>query len=607
MAVVAPAGLDTLPQHIIRDIITYIIEVPDDFEDLISEYVSFGLLPPLLHLCRLWRSVALPVIFSHCNINLGPEESSFMYRPSANNNCVATSLNALYNNYVRSVTITLDYRALANGAVERVLGQDECVDLCFANARSLDIRITVPEGRNVADDGDSSRNDPDSNSSNDGMAVVARSISNFIAFMRRALPAVRNPSLQISHQATAGDEDGQQALGTSLVSLLGYLDMAYGVDLRLQTRGPMPLYSSCVDAAQISALECQWDEAGHPDLARLIHANARSLRELSIKYHTMAGFDKLLVDDRGCPVSYLYLERVIMFRQGEMAAPEPLPDLQTAAPFPRLRQLQISFAYPFDDDLPFRGNSSTLKTLGIVFDQRTTRLLCRSPAFAKGRLRALEHLVISGNGLNDDTGGRATATAKALFKDLFDRVLNEVHYLYIQHEYAVSRFLPYTQGAARFGNIQLLSLIQTYSTFSELTQIISAFPNMKALICRYSNMGDEFRNMSLQTLVTCMRKRFNPLSSHLQTITIFDFDTRVTSLVAASILLLADRCPNLMRIRFPKFREEKALSVLLRLNQSRYPAKLREAFQSKIDFSLTQAAKHPLIRIKRMPPPVIPL
>ncbi|KAJ1835104.1 hypothetical protein LPJ63_001409 [Coemansia sp. RSA 2711] len=221
-----------LPPHVIKAVIGYVIEAPDDFEDLIAEYVTDSAFKPLLHVCCSWREVAMPMMFAGCNASIS-DHVSFTYRPVGSNPCIIQQVDSHYNQHVRYMFLKLDYASIATGA----------------------------------------------------------------------------------------------ALLTNL-----------------------------------TALRCRWD-ANHTTTARLIHASTQTLLHLSICLHTAAGLELLVFNShRQEPVVFPYLTKLLLSQRPDVSI-KPLLPIDQVAPFPRLQRLQLSVKYPFSDDLPFRGNASTLDPL----------------------------------------------------------------------------------------------------------------------------------------------------------------------------------------------------------------------------------------------------
>ncbi|KAJ2496686.1 hypothetical protein GGH96_005652 [Coemansia sp. RSA 1972] len=556
--------LANLPPHIIKSIIGYVIEAPGDFEDLIAEHVSDNVFKPLPHVCGVWRAVAMPIMFSGCNVLLGGNVS-FAYQAVEASACMVERVSPLYNKYVRSVSIKLDYFGCVDGSVMQRLQNSGFGSSCFPNAREASFEIEFTPSSTEAEE-------------------ALESVKQIIVFLQQALPKVNSTSLEMVDRIP----DDCDIHSRALCMLVDHMTRDSSTKLNLQqTSRPSIIDSLC--AHNLTIFECQWD-SNYMHTARLIHLNSRTLQQLRMCVHEMSKFQHLIFTETNTLVVFPYLERLII-RKPPHARVGVMPAIDCVAPFPRLKRLQVTFEYPFSDDLPFRSNNSSLGFVSIMLDHRTIRLLSACGVFGKDRLRALRHLVV---GKLD--GPRSEHTD--CYREFFDWALPRIQYLFI-HDPLDTQFFLQSLLKREFDNLQHVSFLYTSISLSQIVQVLLAFPQLKALVCRYSNMGDEFCGMSIRQVAALLRQKYGPINQNIQTLCIYEFAANSINMVAASILLLADQCPHLRMIKFPKHREDRVLNVLFRLNQSRYPTEFRESFLSKLDFALYQARFYTIIRIKR--------
>ncbi|KAJ2647347.1 hypothetical protein IWW40_004759 [Coemansia sp. RSA 1250] len=570
--------LASLPPHIIKSIIEYVIEPPDDFEDLIAEYVTESVFRSLLHICRSWREVSVPMMFSACDATVN-SEPLFTYRAVGSNPCIIDHVEPHYNPYVKDVRLKINYQSIIGGtAMEQLRSQHHQTQ--FLNARRVEVKAiffeeTATDGAVHAD-------------------TAMKNTSEFISFIQHMLPDVSNISVAIADGFEHGWGIHSKAFGALLDALVGKARPV--TELNIQETQQLPVFKSCQSYNTLTSLACRWDVQNRLLVAKLIHANARSLLTLKVQYHTSSDF-QLLVTAAGSssqPVVYPYLTRLVLSKDPQVIM-APMPVIEHQAPFPRLKFLQITFDYPFSDDLPFRSNGATLQFLCVVLDHRIIRHLSNCGAFYKARERALDHLVIG----SSNHGSLQTQNLKPIYRGFYSRVLPYVRYFFIhspEDAYLMLQSLP--ASSVQYDNLQLLSMLHTRIPFSQIVHILYTFPSLKTLICKYADMGDDFRDMSIQQVAAVLRSKYSPLSTSLQCLYIYDFDSNSVNMMAASVLMLADQCPYLNMVKFPKHREDRALNVLLRLNQSRYPSEFRNSFLTKLDFALNQASKYTIIKIK---------
>ncbi|KAJ2364119.1 hypothetical protein H4S01_003947 [Coemansia sp. RSA 2610] len=559
-----------LPPHVIKAVIGYVIEAPDDFEDLIAEYVTDSAFKPLLHVCCSWREVAMPMMFAGCNASIS-DHVSFTYRPVGSNPCIIQQVDSHYNQHVRYMFLKLDYASIATGAALRLL-RSTYAHLRFPNVHVVDVELDLGAISNI----------------NDDMALCHT--RRFLSYLCVALPNVSSTSATIVSTTL----DSHVIHGAALSALILHFTRAsHIVELKTHETSCPSIIDSCLPVTNLTALRCRWD-ANHTTTARLIHASTQTLLHLSICLHTAAGLELLVFNShRQEPVVFPYLTKLLLSQRPDVSI-KPLLPIDQVAPFPRLQRLQLSVKYPFSDDLPFRGNASTLEFLCMKLDPHTLHLLSTHGAFGPGCLPALQHLVI-GNSLQ---GGEHTESMDAEYHKFFTWVLPTTSYVFV-HSPDDARLLLHTLPLkAEHQNMQLLSLLHTHLSFSQVVCILASFSQLRILICKYSNMGDDFNTMSIQQAATVLRQTYSPLNTNLQSLHIYDFEANSVNMMAASVLLLADQCPHLTMVKFPKDREDCALNVLLRLNHSRYPAEFCKLFLATLDFSLNQTSKYTIIKIK---------
>ncbi|KAJ2453028.1 hypothetical protein EV183_002537 [Coemansia sp. RSA 2336] len=571
--------LASLPLHIVKSIIEYVIEPPDDFEDLIAEYVTESVFQSLLHICRSWRRVSVPMMFSACDAVIN-SEPSFTYRAVGSNPCIVDHVEPHYNPYVKDVRLKVNYQSIVDGTAMKQLRRQHH-QTRFPNARRVEAKAvlfeTAAAGNAVDDD------------------TAMANVSEFICFIQQMLPDFSSINVAIA--------DGMQSDGdihsTAFRALLDALiSKARPVtELNIQETQQLPVVQSCQSYNMLTLLACQWNVQNRSFIAQLIHANAHSLLTLKIRYHTSRDFELLVTTGSSSgsrPVVYPYLTRLVLSKDPDTMM-VPMSVIEHQAPFPRLEFLQITFDYPFTDDLPFRSNGSTLQFLCVVLDHRIVRQLSNCGAFDKAREGTLGHLVIG----SSNHGSLQAQNLRPIYRGFYRRVLPYVRYFFIhspEDAYLMLQSLPVI--SVQFDNLQLLSMLHTQISFSQIVAILHTFPSLKTLICKYADMGDDFRDMSIQQVAAVLRSKYSPLNTSLQCLYIYDFDSNSVNMMAASVLMLADQCPYLKMVKFPKHREDRALNVLLRLNQSRYPSEFRNSFLSKLDFALNQASKYTIIKIK---------
>ncbi|KAJ2610914.1 hypothetical protein GGF44_006182, partial [Coemansia sp. RSA 1694] len=113
----------------------------------------------------------------------------------------------------------------------------------------------------------------------------------------------------------------------------------------------------------------------------LTRRSAQSLQILDLQVGNMPGISGLIRDpDSGGYVEYSRLQQLKIRVYRDSAAPQKLV-FDDAVPFPSLRRLYIDQGCPFDDDVLFRGNSSSLAFFSVALLPATVTILQRYNVF----------------------------------------------------------------------------------------------------------------------------------------------------------------------------------------------------------------------------------
>ncbi|KAJ1671571.1 hypothetical protein GGF38_000705 [Coemansia sp. RSA 25] len=114
----------------------------------------------------------------------------------------------------------------------------------------------------------------------------------------------------------------------------------------------------------------------------LIRRSAQTLQSLELSEIVRVDYTALIrdPDSGGRWMEYPCLHTLRLFSEYETAISRSSIS-NGAEPFPQLRRLAIRRAYPFGDDVLFRGNASTLEFLDIVLDPEIVAMLKRYKVF----------------------------------------------------------------------------------------------------------------------------------------------------------------------------------------------------------------------------------
>ncbi|KAJ1721843.1 hypothetical protein LPJ53_003663 [Coemansia erecta] len=132
---------------------------------------------------------------------------------------------------------------------------------------------------------------------------------------------------------------------------------------------------------QLTSIRCLLDDGGH--MAQVVRSSSPSLESLWVNAHSALAPASILCDASGQPTQYPRL-RVLTFKHAGRETVYPEIDREFA-PVPRLERLVLHGACAFNEVL-FRGNTGTLRSLAADVDMRMARVLQ-----TVGPLESLQH------------------------------------------------------------------------------------------------------------------------------------------------------------------------------------------------------------------------
>ncbi|KAJ2457712.1 hypothetical protein GGF42_002511 [Coemansia sp. RSA 2424] len=123
-------------------------------------------------------------------------------------------------------------------------------------------------------------------------------------------------------------------------------------------------------------------EATSSQIMPLIRRSAQTLQSLDLSGAVRVDYTELIRDPNsgGKWMEYPCLHKLWLYSEYETAISRSSAS-NGAAPFPQLRRLAMRRAYPFGDDVLFRGNAATLEYLKIELDPKMVAMLKRYKVF----------------------------------------------------------------------------------------------------------------------------------------------------------------------------------------------------------------------------------
>ncbi|KAJ2877692.1 hypothetical protein H4R27_006112, partial [Coemansia aciculifera] len=196
-------------------------------------------------------------------------------------------------------------------------------------------------------------------------------IALFARYLLRMAPSVTDIAVSIHSIAVAQSELLQ--LYSILISALSQGRVktlhAYSV------QGNIPISLNLLGVSGLTSITNGVNVACAP-FARLIYLNSHTLRAINFRLAAENNWRNMIYGFAETPAVYSCLAALTLTIVG-IPYDTVWAAIDDVAPFPILATLDISYRYPFDDDLLFRGNGKTMKNLSIPFRAIAKNILAR--------------------------------------------------------------------------------------------------------------------------------------------------------------------------------------------------------------------------------------
>ncbi|KAJ2895423.1 hypothetical protein GGI21_005155, partial [Coemansia aciculifera] len=161
-------------------------------------------------------------------------------------------------------------------------------------------------------------------------------------------------------------------------------------------------------------------------ISHVAYANARTLTKLDIYIATESDWTSIIYGDSDTPAVYTHLTKLTLdfFAYWYTATWKAI---EYVAPFPVLSALAVYYGYPFNDDLLFRGNGETMRSLRLPFRAIVRNILGRFGILERSGVTHVDSVVIGKKVDFDDTF--VTEQTDALIKKQVRRMSEATLYL----------------------------------------------------------------------------------------------------------------------------------------------------------------------------------
>ncbi|KAJ2460555.1 hypothetical protein GGF42_000763 [Coemansia sp. RSA 2424] len=273
----------------------------------------------------------------------------------------------------------------------------------------------------------------------------------------------------------------------------------------------------------------------------LIRRSAQTLQLLELSEIVRVDYTELIRDPDGGGrwMEYPCLHTLGLYPEYETALSRS-PISNGAAPFPQLRWAAMGRAYPFGDDVLFRGNAATLECLDIVLDPEMVAMLRQRNVFtptSHPKLKCVKANLCSSGARHAFTTAeylqfamsiapRASALALPSLSNFGNRLTTELEVL------------------GSHDNLQFLSLYSAILSFWDIVNLIKSLPLLSDLETGDPTMDELPQGVNLAQFPGYARSTYAPMGKRFRCWHIsFSPSTKLDNL-ATCMLVLALIYPN---------------------------------------------------------------
>ncbi|KAJ2048564.1 hypothetical protein H4S04_003757 [Coemansia sp. S16] len=526
-----PSLFQTLPMLVMEKIIEYILERPrNSFDDDIKMYGKEKVfLTPLLSVSELWREAALASICDSCRIGyngaLKAVELKYFALPAD-----FSYSRSRRHNFVKRVVLTAPaWGDMCIHEFSEATAWLQWENPVFPSATTLVLGLqkyptTLTDPSRLFE--------PSRVTATDLFFV-----SSFTHTLQRMVPSLK--SLITPVYAANVMTPGYDLLFNTL-----FAELCQGSVNSLRIYSKVKRERVTLDSMSISGLTCliQQSNLASAPFAELAYRNAGTLRDLRIRTGTEANWRTMIYGGTQIPTVYSSLALFIL-GIGNIPSDTTWATIDDVKPFPGLSTLEISEEYPFSDDVLFRGNGATLKSLRVSLRAITKNALGRSGVLHRSGVSRMNTVTI---------GVLSDSISSYLPNDVIGpqvrRILEMTTTLKLNKDTTNSQVYNAICTASGTATLQHLELASRSFDFDHIIKIVSALPSLLSLTCWVFEIGSQLESIPQDELPSTLHARHYPLSSSLKLLRLSKAEQTSADLIGLVTILMAIMCPSLSHV-----------------------------------------------------------
>ncbi|KAJ2644380.1 hypothetical protein GGF44_000659 [Coemansia sp. RSA 1694] len=519
--------LQTLPLHIIKSIVNYIVGsirmAGDGIETNSNEYRV--LLRPLLGVCHTFRTIAHPFYCHIFKLELTGQsyhEYAAQYSQLGLFDLgyrVRNDLGYSTRHLAKELIIELDERGIYSGNILPILSHMPNVDRTFPQVRIITL-LTIMDDEPVS-----------------ALSDAEDNICTFMQRIKQLAPIARD--IRVWPQDFDRDPATASAHFGSLVTYLFQLGDRVEYLHYCETYLAMALLPDRISNLVRIKYSCR-SNAMH--IAQLVRQNAPTLQYVDIDSEQDIDISGLI--QAADSSSYVVYPRLAVLKLWgpSFNREQQRPVFTGTIPFPCLRSLSVGRDYPFGDDTLFRGNAATLKYLEMWVDSSAATMLCRYNVFTPASHPKLQCVKIGdSDGVPPDSFATIAEAMRFYLSIAPNASVREIKGALTAAE-TVLAFAPTLDS--RPVCIQVLSLPFVSLTLWDVVSLIKSLPLLSDLHSRYPSIGQLPAGVALSDLPAYMHSTYGSVGLRFRCWHLERARVRSFADISMCTLLLALICPN---------------------------------------------------------------
>ncbi|KAJ2582965.1 hypothetical protein GGH95_001250, partial [Coemansia sp. RSA 1836] len=523
-----------LPEHVVELVVNHVVNNSRSQLGKVGKdsYQYKRLQMPLLWVCHNFRAFVYMRFCSHCKLDMRNYEDEVVASSCSWPGPLGNPTHSL----AKVLDLSLDLWSIYTGKALRQLSSDPYDGCAFPQARKLSIDIAL----NSQDSNDYPAESDDDSSVEKRKICSQEAVANIAALVSRLkemMPMVGKVSMSCTTAV-------EKLLSRRDARAMRFAQQLFNaLEVTTVVMDDRDSLDCCIDLEPVSNLVdihftvfCE-----STAVIPLARRSAQTLQTLYIYLNVTLCYSEIIRDpSSGNYAEYPRLHRLTIIGDHDSAASRKLA-FSGAVPFPNLRHLCIDGGYPFDDDVLFRGNSSTLEYLEVALHPATVVMFKRLNVFTPTSHSKLQCVNIASL-VHHAPVPFATANA---YMEFVLSIAPGASVRTISNLFGFDGAL--WPALALLGNcttIQVLSITDTQLSFWDIASIIKVLPLLSDLHTASPTIGEHPQGIDVAELPEYVCSTYAPMSQRFRCWHLDDIGGIDWAELATCVLLLAFACPS---------------------------------------------------------------